>query len=240
MRASRALAVAAAVVAVTGPAAPAAVAGGDRQDAVHVSVSPHHVHQGATLTITVHGCGRGGGTISSNAFPHISLHRGGDGRGGDGRGGDGRGGDGRGGDGRGGDGRGENRGDERGEERGENRAGDRTDNRGGDGRDGAGRGGDGGGDGRGGDGRDTLSVGARIHDHAAPGRYNLVVRCDNTSNVATAQFIVVSGRGTRGGLGGSLEPDTAEMAVGAGLVATAAIGGTVFLARRRRTVGTRA
>ncbi|GLF92793.1 hypothetical protein [Streptomyces yaizuensis] len=219
MRATHALAVAAAV-AVTGFTAPVAVAGGDRQDRVHVSVSPHHVHQGGTLTITVHGCGRGGGTISSNAFPHISLHRGDD-RGGDGRGEGGRGGDG------GGEGRGENRGEGRGDAR--------QDNRGGDSRDGeGGRGGDGG------DGRNVLSVGARIHDHATPGRYNLVVRCDNGSNVATAHFTVLSGRGTRGGLGGSLGPGSAEMAVGAGLVATAAIGGTVFLARRRRTVGTRA
>ncbi|AXU11581.1 hypothetical protein D1794_01870 [Streptomyces clavuligerus] len=168
----------------------------------------------------MHGCGRGG-TISSNAFPHISLHRGddrGDGRGGDGRGGEGRGGD--------GGNRGENRDGDRG---------DRQDDRGGDPRDGEGRGGDG----RGGDGRDTLSVGARIHDRAAPGRYNLVARCDTGANVATAHFVVLPGRGTRGGLGGSMEPGAAEMGVGAGLVATAAIGGTVFVARRRRIVGTR-
>ncbi|MFP1627931.1 hypothetical protein ACLB9X_22790 [Streptomyces sp. 5K101] len=43
-------------------------------------------------------------------------------------------------------------------------------------------------------------------------------------------------RGAAGGLGGSIGPTDAEMAVGAGLVATAAVGGSVFIVRRRRTV----
>ncbi|MEW2082777.1 hypothetical protein [Streptomyces sp. NPDC005283] len=52
--------------------------------------------------------------------------------------------------------------------------------------------------------------------------------------VATAQFTVLPGRGALGGLGGSVAPSTTEMAIGAGLVATAAIGGSLFIARRRR------
>ncbi|MFF8841809.1 hypothetical protein ACF08N_03625 [Streptomyces sp. NPDC015127] len=47
---------------------------------------------------------------------------------------------------------------------------------------------------------------------------------------------MIPGRGAAGGLGGSIGPTTAEMAVGAGLVATAAVGGCIFIARRRRTV----
>ncbi|MER5769772.1 hypothetical protein [Streptomyces sp. NPDC001985] len=210
MRASRALAAAAAACAAVGLTAPVAAAGGDSQDngPIHVSVSPHSVHQGATLTITVHGCDRGG-TITSNAFPRLSLHRG-DGRE-DGR--DNR------------DGREENREENRGADRGgENRNDSRSDNRGGDNR------------------GNSTSAGARIHDHATPGRYNLAVRCHNgnRSEVATAHFTVVSGRGAHGGLGGSMAPGPAEMAVGAGLVTTAAVGGTLFIARRRRTVGGRA
>ncbi|GAA2244341.1 hypothetical protein GCM10010232_34230 [Streptomyces amakusaensis] len=229
MRASRALAVAAAACAAVGLSAPVAAAGGDSQEheSLHVSVSPHAVHQGATLTITVRGCGRGG-TITSNAFPRISLHRGENREGG----------------------RGDDRGEDRGEGRenreddrgGENRGGDnRTDNRG-ENR-GDARGGDARGEDRG-DGRDnrgnSLSVGARIHDHASPGRYHLAVRCQSNSQVETARFTVLSGRGTHGGLGGSMGPTSAEMAVGAGLVTTAAVGGTLFIARRRRTVGGRA
>ncbi|MER7049787.1 hypothetical protein [Streptomyces jumonjinensis] len=216
MPASRALAVAAAACAAVGLSAPVAAAGGDSQDheSVHVSLSPHAVHQGGTLTIIVRGCGRGG-TITSHAFPRINLNRG-DGREDD-RGGDGRGGDGREDD-RGGDGRGNDN----------NRADRGGDNRGGDNRE----------ENRG----NALSVGARIHDHASPGHYNLAVRCHNNNNssVATAQFRVLPARGALGGLGGSAAPSSAETAIGAGLVATAALGGTLFIARRRRTVGGRA
>ncbi len=81
---------------------------------------------------------------------------------------------------------------------------------------------------------------ARINDHASPGQYNLAVRCNNNPMVATAQFTVLPGRGAQGGLGGSVGPTSAEMAVGAGLVASAAVGGTVFIARRRRTISGRA
>ncbi|MFF8955042.1 hypothetical protein [Streptomyces sp. NPDC014894] len=215
MRASRALAAAAAACAAVGLYAPTAVAGGDGgdRDSVHVSVSPHAVHQGGTLTITVRGCDRGG-TIASNAFPRIHLHRG-EGRGNDRDGGNQNNQNNR-------DNQ-ENREDGRGggadNDRTENRADDRGEDR----------------DGRG----NSLSVGARIHDHASPGHYNLVVRCQNSSQVETAQFTVLSGRGARGGLGGSLGPSSAETAVGVGMVAAAAVGGALFVVRRRRTVGGR-
>ncbi|MER5890407.1 hypothetical protein ABT160_41825 [Streptomyces sp. NPDC001941] len=77
----------------------------------------------------------------------------------------------------------------------------------------------------------------RIHDHATPGHYNLAVKCSDNAMVATHQFTVLDGRGAHGGLGGSMGPSSTEMAVGGGLVATAAVGGTFFLARRRRVSG---
>ncbi|MBD0707089.1 MULTISPECIES: hypothetical protein [unclassified Streptomyces] len=78
---------------------------------------------------------------------------------------------------------------------------------------------------------------ARVHDHATPGSYNLAVRCSDNSSVVTHSFRVLPGRGTQGGLGGSLAPSSAEMAVGGSLVAAAALGGSLFVARRRRVVG---
>jgi hypothetical protein len=84
-------------------------------------------------------------------------------------------------------------------------------------------------------GRSTAT--ARVFDKATPGNYNLAVRCGDNSRVLTRQFTVVAGRAALGGLGGSVGPSSTETAVGAGLVATAAIGGSLFVARRRRTVG---
>ncbi|WP_046494817.1 hypothetical protein [Streptomyces odonnellii] len=78
---------------------------------------------------------------------------------------------------------------------------------------------------------------ARIHDDATPGRYNLAVKCSDNNRVETHQFEVLAGRGALGGLGGSIGPSSTEMAVGGGLVATAAVGGSLFLARRRRLTG---
>ncbi|MFF8605597.1 hypothetical protein ACF06X_06630 [Streptomyces sp. NPDC015346] len=85
MRAARTLAVAATAIAAVGLAAPLAAAtngpgtvtvgssavqrGGD--GAHNVTVTPSAVHQGSTLTITVKGCA--GGTVSSAAFPTVSL-----------------------------------------------------------------------------------------------------------------------------------------------------------------------
>ncbi|WP_149179671.1 hypothetical protein [Streptomyces sp. TRM49041] len=79
----------------------------------------------------------------------------------------------------------------------------------------------------------------RIYDHATPGRYNLAVRCSDSPRVVTRSFTVLRGRGAQGGLGGSMEPSSTEMAVGAALVGTAAIGGGVFISRRRRLSGGR-
>lgn len=75
---------------------------------------------------------------------------------------------------------------------------------------------------------------ARIHNHATPGDYNLSVKCSDNSRIATHRFRVLAGQGAEGGLGGSIGPSSTEMAVGAGLVASAAVGGTFFIARRRR------
>ncbi|MEU1073687.1 MULTISPECIES: hypothetical protein [unclassified Streptomyces] len=80
---------------------------------------------------------------------------------------------------------------------------------------------------------------ARIHDHISPGTYNLSVRCNDNPRTETRSFTVLSGRGALGGLGGSAGPTQTEMAVGGSLVALAAIGGVVFVARRRRTDGGR-
>ncbi|MFI1395756.1 hypothetical protein [Streptomyces sp. NPDC020681] len=86
----------------------------------------------------------------------------------------------------------------------------------------------------------TSTATARIHNDASPGQYHLAVRCNDNPMVATAQFTVLPGRGAEGGLGGSVGPTSAEMAVGAGLVVTAAVGGSLFLARRRRTISGKA
>ncbi|MFI9583803.1 hypothetical protein ACIHCQ_18590 [Streptomyces sp. NPDC052236] len=51
---------------------------------------------------------------------------------------------------------------------------------------------------------------------------------------------MLAARGALGGLGGSIGPSSIEMAVGAGLAATAAIGGGVFIARRRRSISGKA
>ncbi|MBT2369913.1 hypothetical protein J7E88_32730, partial [Streptomyces sp. ISL-10] len=111
-----------------------------------------------------------------------------------------------------------------------------------------GEGGDGGNRGEGGDGGNRGGNGgsradsgqavatARVRNNAAPGSYHLTVRCNDSPRTASASFTVISPRGAAGGIGGSIGPTSAEMAVGAGLVATAAVGGSVFIVRRRRTV----
>lgn len=83
-----------------------------------------------------------------------------------------------------------------------------------------------------------LSTGrVRIFDVATPGQYNLAIRCNDNARVATHQFGVLGGQGALGGLGGSIGPSSTEMAVGGGLVAMAAVGGSLFFARRRRLSG---
>ncbi|GAA2926593.1 hypothetical protein [Streptomyces enissocaesilis] len=82
---------------------------------------------------------------------------------------------------------------------------------------------------------DTTSYAtAKIKHNATPGHYNLAVKCNDNPMVATHQFTVLAGRGAHGGIGGSLGPSDTEMKVGAGLVATAAVGGGLFIVRRRR------
>ncbi|MFF3286861.1 hypothetical protein [Streptomyces sp. NPDC003023] len=78
---------------------------------------------------------------------------------------------------------------------------------------------------------------ARVRNNATPGNYSLTVKCNDNPQTATASFRVLPGRAAQGGLGGSIGPTDAEMAIGAGLVATAAVGGSLFIARRRRSVG---
>ncbi|WP_308312837.1 hypothetical protein [Streptomyces sp. ISL-1] len=82
----------------------------------------------------------------------------------------------------------------------------------------------------------TATATARVHNDAAPGQYNLAVRCSDNAQVATQQFTVLAAKGALGGLGGSVGPSSTEMAIGAGLVLIAAVGGSFFIVRRRRTV----
>ncbi|CAM5390543.1 hypothetical protein GCM10010329_57040 [Streptomyces spiroverticillatus] len=81
---------------------------------------------------------------------------------------------------------------------------------------------------------------ARINDDTTPGHYNLAVKCSDNAMVATHRFTVLAGRGAHGGLGGSHGPSDTDVAVGASLVASAALGGAIFVARRRNAVGGRA
>ncbi|MGW2590772.1 hypothetical protein ACWCXC_10945 [Streptomyces sp. NPDC001515] len=74
----------------------------------------------------------------------------------------------------------------------------------------------------------------RILNDATPGSYNLTVRCDGTDRTASHRFTVLDSRGAQGGLGGSMAATPAEMGIGAGLVASAALGGGMYLMRRRR------
>ncbi|MGW4164816.1 hypothetical protein [Streptomyces sp. NPDC004788] len=76
----------------------------------------------------------------------------------------------------------------------------------------------------------------RIFNNATPGTYTVTAQCIN-GRTLTGQFRVLAGQGAAGGLGGSLAPTSTEMAVGGSLVAAAALGGGVFIARRRRMSG---
>ncbi|CAM5285752.1 hypothetical protein GCM10010222_47930 [Streptomyces tanashiensis] len=75
----------------------------------------------------------------------------------------------------------------------------------------------------------------RIFNNATPGQYNLAVQCNGRT--LTQPFRVLAGQGAQGGLGGSMAPSSTEMAIGGSLVAAAALGGGVFIARRRRMTG---
>ncbi|MGW0465564.1 hypothetical protein ACWDX6_09860 [Streptomyces sp. NPDC003027] len=78
---------------------------------------------------------------------------------------------------------------------------------------------------------------ARIHNNATPGKHKLTVHCNDSNRVLTQEFVVLAGQGAQGGIGGSLAPSSTEMAVGGSLVAAAALGGGLFIARRRRLSG---
>lgn len=72
----------------------------------------------------------------------------------------------------------------------------------------------------------------RIHQETAPGSYAITATCRGRS-VVGAPFTVIHGHGPEGGAGGSVdEVSTVQAAVGAALV-VAAIGGSVWVMRRR-------
>ncbi|MFI5640430.1 hypothetical protein ACIA8H_23895 [Streptomyces goshikiensis] len=77
----------------------------------------------------------------------------------------------------------------------------------------------------------------RIFNHASPGNHTLSVKCHDNSLVATHRFTILRGNGAQGGIGGSIGPSTAETAIGAGLVGTAALGAGIHVMRRRRPAG---
>jgi hypothetical protein len=209
MRASRTLAVTATAFAAVGLAAPLAAAGGGpgsnpSNSPTNVTVNPSRVFQGATMQVSAEGCGRSGGKVWSNAFPTVNLSPG-----------------------RVGYATARIRDNATpgqyslsvrcndsdnhfgGGNGGDNGQGGNGGQRGnGDERGQGGQGGNGGNGGQGGNG-------------------------GNGDPVATARFTVLPSRGAQGGLGGSMGPSSVEMQVGGGLVAAAAVGGAVFLVRRR-------
>ncbi|QKW10324.1 hypothetical protein HUT18_31865 [Streptomyces sp. NA04227] len=75
---------------------------------------------------------------------------------------------------------------------------------------------------------------ATIKRDARPGSYDIKATCNGKTVFGPDAFTVIGG-GAQGGLGGSTEDGAtgADMAVGGGLVAAAAIGGGVFWMRRR-------
>ncbi|MER5550535.1 hypothetical protein ABT001_02415 [Streptomyces sp. NPDC002793] len=208
MRASRALAVTATAFAAVGLAAPLAAAGGGPGSnpsnfPTNVTVNPSSVHQGATMQVSAEGCGRSGGKVWSNAFPTVNLSPG-------------------------------RVGYATAHIRNNatpgqyslsvkcNDSGNNFGGKGGDGGQGGGNGGQGGNEGergQGGNGGQGGGDGGQGGNGGDP--------------VATARFTVLPSRGAQGGLGGSMGPSSVEMQVGGGLVAAAAVGGAVFLVRRR-------
>jgi hypothetical protein len=75
----------------------------------------------------------------------------------------------------------------------------------------------------------------RIPDDAGPGHHSIRVRCDNGKEV-TGELVVEHRRGPTGhvktGVGGSVGPDTTQIAAGVAVLATAAVGGSRLLRRR--------
>ncbi|MEV0035708.1 hypothetical protein [Streptomyces sp. NPDC050804] len=75
----------------------------------------------------------------------------------------------------------------------------------------------------------------RVPHEIRRGSYRVGVRCED-GRVVTREFFVEHGREPRGhvrsGTGGSVGPDVTQIAVGAAVVAAAAVGGTLHLRRR--------
>lgn len=74
---------------------------------------------------------------------------------------------------------------------------------------------------------------ATIYDDARAGTYDIAVQCSGRRLTRPNAFTVIGG--VRGGLGGSISNGATptDVAIGGGLVASAVIGGGVFLMRRR-------
>lgn len=76
----------------------------------------------------------------------------------------------------------------------------------------------------------TTTATARVDNSATPGAARLTVTCSGRS--ANANFTVLRGAATQGGLGGSHSPGTAEMVLGASMAAGSAAAGAFYLVRR--------
>ncbi|MGW2418705.1 hypothetical protein ACWC0C_05480 [Streptomyces sp. NPDC001709] len=79
---------------------------------------------------------------------------------------------------------------------------------------------------------DTSHAGTSIDRDARPGRYDLTVRCDGRTLIRPAAFTVLGG--VQGGVGSrSAGATPADMAIGAGFVTFAVVGGGAYWLRRR-------
>ncbi|MFJ9208541.1 hypothetical protein [Streptomyces sp. NPDC102264] len=89
-------------------------------------------------------------------------------------------------------------------------------------------------------GKDIVTGGFRVAHHARTGTHTIRVRCDNGKEAHGALFVEHGGpRGhVRTGVGGSVTPDTTQIAAGVAVLAATAAGGTWLL--RRRASGTQA
>ncbi|MFD8966532.1 hypothetical protein ACFV0C_16280 [Streptomyces sp. NPDC059568] len=83
--------------------------------------------------------------------------------------------------------------------------------------------------------QETLVGRFRVPHEIGRGPYRVGVRCEDGRRI-TREFFVERDREPRGpvrsGIGGSVGPDTTQIAVGAAVVAAAAVGGTLRLRRR--------
>ncbi|MFD3913967.1 hypothetical protein [Streptomyces sp. NPDC058603] len=89
-------------------------------------------------------------------------------------------------------------------------------------------------------GKEIVTGGFRVAHHARTGTHTIRVRCDNGREAHGALFVEHGGpRGhVRTGVGGSVTPDTTQIAAGVAILAVTAAGGTWLL--RRRASGTQA